>query len=148
VRIFIVAVGRLRAGPERELVDRYLGRIPWRVREVEVEAPSTRDPLLRRRREGELLLAKSAGMFRIGLDPRGGTTGSEGFARLLGRLSAGPVAFLIGGADGLDEDVRRACDRLLSLGPMIWPHGLVRVMLAEQLYRASCILSGHPYHRD
>lgn len=147
MRIAIVAVGRLRGQPERELVDRYLRRIPWRVREVEIEAPATRDPLLRRRREGELLLAKTAGMLRIGLDPRGQPLDSEGFARLLGRHAAEPIALLVGGADGLSEEVRAACAGLVSFGPMVWPHELFRVMLAEQLYRAHCILAGHPYHR-
>ena len=75
--------------------------------------------------------------------------GSDGLARLLTRWAetARPLCFLIGGAEGLDAPVLARADHVLSLGPMTWPHMLVRPMLAEQLYRAQSIAAGHPYHR-
>ena len=87
--------------------------------------------------------------FAVALDLGGAAPGSDGLARLLERwlgLSR-PLCFLVGGAGGLDRAVLDRADHLLSLGPMTWPHMLVRVMLAEQLYRAQSILAGHPYHR-
>ena len=85
----------------------------------------------------------------IALDPRGATLSSEDLAARLGRLrdEGSAVAFAIGGADGLDKSVLRAARLSLSLGAMTWPHMLARVMLAEQIFRAQSILSGHPYHR-
>ncbi len=146
VRLEIVAVGRLRDPLLRALVDRYLRRIPWQVREIEVEPASGR-AAQRRQLEGERLLARSRGRRRIVLDARGDLLDSPGFARLLAR-GGRPPALLVGGAEGLDEVVLAAADHRLSLGPMTWPHELVRVMLAEQLYRAWAILHHHPYHRD
>ncbi|HRO12531.1 23S rRNA (pseudouridine(1915)-N(3))-methyltransferase RlmH, partial [Amaricoccus sp.] len=84
------------------------------------------------------------------LDERGRALDSPGFARLLRDAADGgarELAFAIGGADGLDPALRDRADHLLSLGPMVWPHLLVRAMLAEQLYRAASILAGTPYHR-
>ena len=102
--------------------------------------------------EGALLLdAAASGAFLIALDERGKTLDSRAFAALLGdQRDQGrrDMAFLIGGADGHQGEVRGKCDRLLSFGPMVWPHMLARVMLAEQLYRAASILAGSPYHRD
>ncbi len=146
MRIDIVAVGRLRDPALRTLVARYRERLPWRIREIEL-TPAEGPPELRRRREGERLLAHSRGRRRLVLDPRGEALDSPVFARLLAR-GDGPVAFLIGGAEGLDDKVRAAAERILAFGPMIWPHELVRVMLMEQIYRAWAILAGHPYHRD
>lgn len=91
-----------------------------------------------------------AGAFRLALDERGRMMGSPEFARLLGQwrdAGRGDLAILIGGADGFDPALRGRCDALLSFGPMVWPHLLARVMIAEQLYRAASILAGLPYHR-
>jgi len=104
-------------------------------------------------------IAASAAMLRraiprgartIALDERGKPLSSPDFAALLARWrddGVSDTAFLIGGADGFDPALRAEADQRLSLGPMVWPHMLVRVMLAEQLYRAASILSGSPYHR-
>jgi 23S rRNA (pseudouridine1915-N3)-methyltransferase len=86
----------------------------------------------------------------VALDERGRSLPSEAFAKLMGGWrdqGVGLAAFVIGGADGLDRAVTERADLLLALGPMTWPHQLVRVMLAEQIYRADSILAGHPYHR-
>ena len=154
MRVHLCAVGRLRKGPERDLVDDYLARFDrvgrglglGPVREVEVTA--------RGGMEGEaaaLARAVPGGALTCVLDERGKTGSSPGFARLLagwrdqGRAD---LAFVIGGADGLAPALRQRADYALSFGPMVWPHMLVRVMLAEQLYRAASILAGSPYHRS
>lgn len=90
------------------------------------------------------------GAVMCALDERGTVETSPGFARrIAGWRDAGrsDLAFVIGGADGIDPDLRSEADHLLSFGAMVWPHMMVRVMLAEQLYRAASILSGGPYHR-
>ena len=150
MQIFLAAVGRLRRGPSRELVDEYLRRLPWNVVEREVEARGPGSPETRRR-EGELLLAAiPPGARLVALDATGEDLTSEAFAERLGRWrDAGTpiLAFVIGGADGLDPTLLRRADLIVAFGRMTWPHLLARVMLAEQLYRAATILSGHPYHR-
>ena len=91
------------------------------------------------------------GARTVVLDERGKSSDSRSFAATLGRWrdeGLRDAAFLIGGADGHDADLRRKADLLLSFGAMTWPHDLARAMIAEQLYRANCILSGHPYHWD
>ena len=147
----VIAVGKVRAGPERDIFDAYRKRLPWTVETREVEARRHAGTEERRREEGRLLLkAAPAGAHIIALDEHGATLSSADFAERIGRWrddGAPALAFLIGGADGLDKEVRRSAAMLLSLGAMTWPHQLVRAMLAEQLYRASSILAGHPYHR-
>jgi 23S rRNA (pseudouridine1915-N3)-methyltransferase len=154
MRILIAAVGRVRAGPERDLFEAYRRRLTWPLSLKEVEE---RRPLPAARlttREGELLLAalpaKAGGLVVVALDERGKALASEAFARRIADWRDGgaqDLAFLIGGADGHAPAVRERADFVLSLGPMTWPHLMVRAMLAEQLYRAQQILAGHPYHR-
>lgn len=159
MRIAIGAVGRVRAGPGRDLVARYLDRaratgrrcslIGFEVTEVaESRAP---DAATRRREEADKLNAAISGdARRVILDGRGETLTSEKFAaRIEAWRDAGTpaLAFVIGGPDGLDSRFRSEADLVLSLSSMTWPHQLVRLMLAEQLYRATAILTGHPYHR-
>jgi 23S rRNA (pseudouridine1915-N3)-methyltransferase len=151
VRIHILAVGRAKAGPERDLYDQYLKRLspPPALREVEEKRPL---PVAdRMAREAELLLAAvPPGAVVVALDERGKTMGSEAFAARIGQWrdqGAPDLCFLIGGADGHGEAVRARADLLLGFGPMTWPHMLVRVLVGEQLWRAHAILAGHPYHR-
>ena len=145
----LIAVGKLRPGPERDLFDRYNARLRPALAVTEiVEAAGA--PREAKRREGAALLAALPdGAHTVALDLEGDAPGSEGLARLLERWlgRSRPLCFLVGGAEGLDPAVTARADALLSLGPMTWPHLLVRVMLAEQLYRAQSILAGHPYHR-
>jgi 23S rRNA (pseudouridine1915-N3)-methyltransferase len=155
MRVHICAVGRLRAGPERALIDDYLTRFdrtgralglgPVSVHEVEdkkgggMEAEA---PLLAR--------AAPSGALLVALDERGKMLSSPDFAAMLARWrDAGrqDVAFVIGGADGIAPGLRAEAEQAISFGPMVWPHMLVRVMLSEQLYRAASILAGAPYHR-
>jgi len=154
MRLTVIGVGRLKSGPEATLVSDYLSRIdaagrpqalgPARVVEIDERKARARDA------QAEALLAASQGMHKVALDEHGQAPTSPELAQALGALrdrGIGEVAFLIGGADGHGEAVLRAADLRLSLGPMVWPHMLVRVMLAEQLYRAVSILAGSPYHR-
>ncbi len=160
MRMTLIAVGRMRPGPPREIFDHYAGRLgrhlgqgslgALALKEVEERRPLSPEEL--KRREAELLLgAAPTGARIIALDETGKALTSAAFAGLLGRWrDAGvrDIAFLIGGAEGLDRSVRDAAALTLSLGAMTWPHLLTRALLAEQLYRAQSILTGHPYHRD
>ncbi len=141
----------MKAGPLRELCAEYAGRMTWPVvvREVEIKKSLAVDE--RRRQEAELLRAACPQWARrVVLDERGASLSSDMFARRLGCWrdeGVGDLAFLIGGADGVDPSLRGDADLVLSFGLMTWPHMLIRGMLAEQLYRAQQILAGHPYHR-
>ncbi len=154
MRVHLIAVGRLRAGPERDLVEDYLARFERTGRPlglgpvVVVEVENKKN--LGMAAEGELLArAIPAGAVLVTLDERGRVMTSPEFAVMLAgyRDQAREVAFVIGGADGIDSSVRARADASVSFGAMVWPHMLVRVMLAEQLYRAATILGGGPYHR-
>lgn len=144
-------MGKAKPGPERDLYESYRARLPWRVDLKEIEIKKELAVAARKAREGEALLAAvPAGARMVALDERGRTETSDAFASRLGRWrddGVRTVAFVIGGADGLDETVRRKADFVLSFGALTWPHMLVRAMLAEQVYRAQSILAGHPYHR-
>jgi len=151
MRYTLVAVGRSSKGPEQDLFKHYAARLrpPLKLKEVEEKRPmSVAD---RQAREAvKLLDAVPSGAKIVALDERGKTFDSVSFAKTLGKWrdqGAPEVAFLIGGADGHDESVRQRADLILNLGTMTWPHMLVRGLIAEQIYRAQCILSGHPYHR-
>ena len=158
MRVGIAAIGRMKAGPERELVARYLERAaaagkPLGLTGFSVsEAPESRASTAPQRKteESKALRAAAGDGVLIALDEHGVLIGSDVFARRLGtwRDEGRPAAsFLIGGADGLDPTLLSAADLVLSFSPLTWPHQLVRIMLAEQLYRTTTILSGHPYHR-
>jgi len=145
----LVAVGRMKDGPERDLLERYRQRLVPKLEIVEV--PEARGaPAELKRREGQALLgALPPGGFVVALDEGGEQPGSlELSRRLEAWLGSGrPLCFVIGGAEGLDDAVLDRSDARLSLGRLTWPHMLVRPLLAEQLYRARAIATGHPYHR-
>ncbi len=152
MRISVIAVGRLKSGPETALAQQFLTRLTWPISIREVEEKKKLPPAALRKREGELLLSACAKATAIiALDEQGQSLSSRDFAERLRRWrddGEAEIAFIIGGADGLDKAVLDRASLVLSLGPMTWPHLLVRVLLAEQLYRAASILAGHPYHRD
>jgi len=146
----LIAIGRLRPGPEAELFDRYNARLRPKLTVSEI-AEGRGAPAEIKRREGETLLAAlPPSALAVALDLGPPAPGSGGLARLLERWlgQSRPLCFVIGGAEGLDAAVLARADHVLSLGPMTWPHLLVRALLAEQLFRAQSILSGHPYHRS
>ncbi|MEJ6399254.1 23S rRNA (pseudouridine(1915)-N(3))-methyltransferase RlmH [Yoonia sp. 208BN28-4] len=155
MRVHICAVGRLRKGPERDLYDDYLTRFDRTGRNMAL-GPAKLIEVEDKKGGGmaaeAALLEKAipAGALICTLDERGDVISSPIFAdRLASWRDTGrqDVAFVIGGADGIDPALRARADASLSFGKMVWPHMLVRVMLAEQLYRAASILSGGPYHR-
>lgn len=159
MRLVIAAVGRLKAGPERELLARYLERAnasgkalalaPIDVIEVPESAAQT--AAKRKADEAKALLATLPEKTKlIVLDERGKSIPSEDFAGKLARFrddGAACTALLIGGADGLDESLRKKADLAVAYGAATFPHQVIRILLAEQIYRATTILSGHPYHR-
>ena len=152
MKILVIAIGRAKPGPERALFEHYVRRISPKPVLKEMEEKRALPPAELKKREGDLLLAAvPAGALRVALDGRGKALSSTAFAEKLGGWRDDGVrelAFLIGGPDGLDPRVTKAADFVLSLGAMTWPHLLVRGMLAEQIFRAQCILAGHPYHRE
>ena len=157
MRILIAAVGRLKDGAETLLVERYVERLMSRIAGIGPvtisEIPEARQSSAAGRKADEaerLLRAAAKADFRIALDERGKALSSDAFAKLLGRKrddGTATLAFLIGGPDGHGKAVTDAADLTLAIGPMTLPHGLARVVLVEQTYRAATILSGHPYHR-
>lgn len=160
MRLIIAAVGRLKPGPERELYQRYAKRIGPAGRPAgigplsSIEVPEARAATAEARRiaAGRALLAKlPATVLLVTLDEAGRSLGSQDFAQALAcwrDSGANALAFAIGGADGLGPELRTRAADSLSLGPMTLPHGLARIVLAEQVYRALTILAGHPYHRS
>jgi len=152
MRIRLVCVGRLKDGPERALVDDYLARarrtgssLGWReITEIEVASGGGME------REANRLLEKLGDSIVIRLDETGKASTSERLAADLGRWrdDGREVAFVIGGADGTADTIAKRADRTLNFGTLTWPHMLVRVMLAEQIYRALSIEAGAPYHRE
>ncbi len=151
MRLHVVAVGRLKTGPQADLARHYAERLKWPISIREVEERRKLSPAELMEREGALLIAAvPPGALIVVLDEQGTQLSSDGFAQRLQRWRSdgvGDVAFLIGGADGLSAAVQEKAALQLSLGAMTWQHLLVRGMLLEQLYRAQQILAGHPYHR-
>lgn len=152
MRIVIAAVGRLRRGPEFDLVETYRSRLHWTVIIHEVEERRRLPTPERRRREADLLRATIPdGARTVALDERGTPLDSRQFADRIQAWQANgtrDLVFVIGGADGIDAGLLADIETKMSFGSMTWPHLLVRGMLMEQLYRAQQILAGHPYHKD
>lgn len=155
MRVHLCVVGRLRAGPERDLVDDYLKRFDRSGRALGFGPVSVHEVDDRKGggMAGEAALLRKAlpgGARLCVMDERGRVLSSPDFARRLAGWRDGgtqDLALVIGGADGIDPSLRGEADFILSFGEMVWPHMLARVMLSEQLYRAASILSGAPYHR-
>ena len=145
----LIAIGRLRDGPEYKLFERYNARLRPRMSVTELPEQRGTALVIRRREAAELLEALPKQAFVVALDLGGQVLDSVSFSQRLDHWSglARTVCFLIGGAEGLDDLVLNHADYMLSLGAMTWPHFLARVMLIEQIFRARSILSGHPYHR-
>ena len=159
MRLLVIAVGRLKSGPERDLVERYRERFADMSRKLgfrgleihEISESRAREPAARMAEEAAAissLIPENA--VTVALDEHGKTIDSLAFANQLGRWrdeSIANVVFVIGGADGLSPELRRRTKAVFAFGTVTWPHQLVRIMLMEQIYRAATILAGHPYHR-
>ena len=160
MRIVVAAVGRLKRGPEAELAERYRQRAAQTGRSLglrDIEVVEIRESRAReadkRMLEESIALANviPAGAVLVLLERRGEAIDSAGFAALLRKWRAEgrpALVFVIGGPDGLAASLHDKAERSLAFGAATWPHQLARIMLLEQLYRATTILSGHPYHRD
>jgi 23S rRNA (pseudouridine1915-N3)-methyltransferase len=155
MRVHICAIGRLRAGPELDLIRDYAARFDRTGRALGL-GPLTLTEVDDRKGGGmaaEAALLRRAlpqGALVCCLDERGAQMTSPAFADWMASVrdqGRGDLAFVIGGADGIDESLRAEADQAISFGRMVWPHMLVRAMLTEQLYRAASILAGAPYHR-
>lgn len=158
MRLAVIAVGRLKDGPERELCERYRERAVALGRGIGLSGPDIveiaegrgRRSDERKREEAQAILAKTQPGLIIALDERGRALGSEAFATRLATArdsGTGHASLIIGGADGLSEEIRDKADITLAFGALTIPHQIVRALVLEQLYRAMTIISGHPYHR-
>lgn len=159
MRLIIIAIGRLKQGPERELGERYRERFDDIGRKLGFRGLDIHEIPESRARDAAARIAEEAAAISalipdkstiVAFDERGEAVDSPAFARHLGRWrdeSVPSAVFLIGGADGLSPELRRKAKLSVAYGKATWPHQMVRVMLLEQIYRAATILSGHPYHR-
>ena len=146
MQITLATIGKLKDPSLKSIYDEYKKRLEWKIEGHEF--PNKASP----QQESSLLLnSLPSSSYVIVLDEKGDNLKSEEFADLLKTIQIhhqGKVSFVIGGANGLSDDIKSCSQRSLSFGRMTWPHLLVRIMLMEQLYRAQQILKGHPYHRD
>ena len=160
MRMSIVAVGRLKSGPERDLFERYLSRLEGLGRSVgigsaklvEITESRAGSAAVRKSEEAGSIIGKCADTaLLVALDERGKALTSRSLASTIGEWrdsGVHEICFAIGGADGHGDAVRSAARLTLSLGKLTLPHGLARIVLIEQLYRSATILAGHPYHRE
>jgi 23S rRNA (pseudouridine1915-N3)-methyltransferase len=159
MRLVVVAIGRLKQGPERELAERYRERFEGIGRKLGFRGLDIHEIPESRAGDAASRIAEEAAAISaaippksvlVALDERGDNVGSAAFARHLGRWrdqASANTIFMIGGADGLSPDLRRKAELSIAFGSATWPHQMVRIMLLEQIYRAATILAGHPYHR-
>ena len=160
MRLVVAAVGRLKPGPDRELAERYRDRAAKAARPLGLRGPDVVEVKESRAREAPRRIAEEAtaiagmlspGTVTVALDGRGRNVASDALARQIGSwrdAGSETVAFVVGGADGLAASVLESAAMQLAFGSATWPHQLVRIMLLEQIYRTTTILSGHPYHRE
>ena len=158
MRLILAAVGRMKKGPEQELCNRYLERARAGARHAgfsaielrEIPESQARDADARAGAEAKALLAATAPGARLALlDERGKPLNSKEFTAEIStaRDMACDIVLALGGPDGHGREIRERADLIISFGAMTWPHQLARIMAAEQIYRATTLLTGHPYHR-
>jgi 23S rRNA (pseudouridine1915-N3)-methyltransferase len=159
VRLALLSIGKLKAGPERELTSRYVDRARASGRNVgvsgldvrEFDESKARRPEDRKLEEARTIIASASPAARmVLLDERGKSISSRAFAQdIAAARDSGTAEYLIviGGPDGVDDLARARAQSIIAFGAMTWPHQLIRIMAAEQIYRALTILAGHPYHR-
>ena len=152
MKIQITAVGKLKDDSIKTLIAEYVKRLPWSVKIVEVDASTkSKNADVNKLEEEKQILDKiPAGYYKIALDETGKLLSSEELARNLAKISVnhtGNIAFIIGGSDGLTENIRKSADLIISLGKMTYPHMLARLLLVEQLYRSFTIIEGKAYHK-
>jgi 23S rRNA (pseudouridine1915-N3)-methyltransferase len=160
MRIHLTAVGRMKSGPERELAARYFERFEKTAPAIGLEFAGVSEFPESRARDAEQRKSEEAAKLSVSLPPgsvlvlldeRGKNISSVDFAQFIARhrdTGTKSTVFAIGGADGHSESLRRQANTIVSFGAMTFPHQIMRILIAEQLYRATTILSGHPYHRE
>lgn len=154
MKIQIISIGKFENSPHREAFETYVKRLKWKVELKEMELKNSQNFSIAeiKKGEGELILKALKPQSKIiALDEHGQQFSSREFSKLIADFALrgnSDLTFIIGGADGLSEEVLSKAALKISLGKMTFPHLMVRAILAEQIYRASTILSGHPYHRD
>jgi 23S rRNA (pseudouridine1915-N3)-methyltransferase len=160
MRLVVIAIGRMKQGPERELADRYRERFDETGRKLGFRGLEIHEIPESRARDAATRIAEEAGAIAaaiaeksvlVALDERGENVDSTAFSRYLGGWrdqGNASTIFMIGGADGLSPELRHKAKLSIAFGSATWPHQMVRIMLLEQLYRAATILAGHPYHRS
>lgn len=151
MNIQLLVVGRMKKGAHLELFNGYLKRMEWTVTVHEVESRHTEQKQIHKDETTQILERLNPQAFVIAMDERGKSLPSRKFAERIQNLQNEGISqmqFIIGGADGLSDEIRARANLLLSFGQQTWPHMLARVMLLEQIYRCQQILKNHPYHRD
>lgn len=144
LKIDIIAVGALKKGALKDLCDEYSKRISSKIKLIELPQKPANE-------HSKIIEKIDKSAFIVAMDERGKSLKSIEFAHKLQDIQnqgVSHIQFIIGGADGLNDDIRGRADLLLSFGQQTWPHMLARVMLLEQIYRAQQINAGHPYHRE
>lgn len=142
MQISLAVIGKLRDPALKSLYEEYYKRLEWKLTLYEYEGKSSLS---------QLSQCVARAPYIIALDEQGENLKSEEFSHLLDTIQLhhqGKVFFVIGGAEGLPQDIKTKAQKTISFGRLTWPHLLVRVLLMEQLYRAQQILKGHPYHRE
>lgn len=145
MKIQILAVGVLKNSPEKDIFDQYVKRLNFKPKLIEIDCKQ--NTKLSATAYQKFITDKD---YIVVLDERGGNLSSRSFAEKLDALNqtGKKITFIIGGADGIPEEIKKRANFSISFGSLTWPHLLVRALLIEQLYRAQQILSNHPYHRD
>lgn len=152
MNINIFSIGKFKNNPQKEVFNIYIERIPWNVSLRELEIKSGGEAEVLKQKESELLLNSAISCDKIILlDEYGKNLSSMEFADLIKNYrdsGQNNLAFIIGGASGVSDILRKKASQIISLGKMTFPHMMVRSILAEQLYRAYSIIHNHPYHRQ
>ena len=151
LNIDLIAVGKLKKGPFFELQQDYAKRIRWTLNLHQIESRYKEPQNMNDDENRKILQLINPAAFKIVMDERGEGLRSLDFADTLRKMQdtgATHFQFIIGGADGLNDEVRNQADFMLSFGQQTWPHMMARVMLLEQIYRAQQIMAGHPYHKE
>ncbi len=149
-KIEIIAAGQLKKGPLFELCQEYIKRLAWPLTITTIESKHKDAKDMQADENKKIASHVRTDSYVIAMDERGKSLGSAEFAKTIEKIRNGnqDIQFVIGGASGLSDDLRKRANLVLGLGSQTWPHMLARVMLLEQIYRAQQILNGHPYHRE
>ncbi len=151
MKITIIAIGKLNDSNIKSLISEYVKRLPWKINIIELDGGKNKNPDVVKLEEEKLFLSKiPEGYYKIILDETGKLMTSPEFAGQLAKIASnqtGNIAFIIGGAAGLSENMRKSANLIISLGKFTYPHMLARLLLIEQLYRSHMIIEGKSYHK-